>query len=173
MQQITQKNDGNENPSRICYLDFDGCLHDDSVFWSPKKGIYIKTPGRALFEWEHILEELLAPHPDVKIVLSTSWVRVRSFNYAKNQLSKSLQSRVIGATFHRQYMRGDDFSLLPRGVQIAEDVSRREPNAWFAIDDDHHGWPEWCRDKLIQTDGAVGLSDRHIQESIRIMLEKF
>lgn len=159
--------------TKICYLDYDGVVHDQEVYWHPKRGIYMRTPGRVLFEWMPILDELLAPHPDVRIVLSTSWVRVRSFSFAKKQLTPSLQERVIGATFHNREMRKREFSMLPRGVQIAEDVYRRAPHSWFAIDDDAMYWPTWCRDNLIQTDGASGINDPVIQNAVRMMLERF
>ncbi|RJG05351.1 hypothetical protein D3870_04340 [Noviherbaspirillum cavernae] len=158
---------------KILYLDFDGVLHDEAVYFHPRRGIYLATPGRVLFEWIPILEQLLAPHPSVAIVLSTSWVRVRSFDYAKRQLSPGLQERVIGATFHKREMRKEEFVFLPRGGQIANDVFRRGPKSWFAIDDDHLGWPSWCRDNLIQTDGNLGISAPQTQEAIREMLERF
>ena len=120
-----------------------------------------------------ILDALLAPHPDVRIVLSTSWVRVRSFNFARKQLTPSLQKRVIGATFHNREMRKGAFSMLPRDIQITEDVYRRSPQSWFAIDDDAIYWPTWCQDNLIQTDGSHGISDPAIQNEVRIMLERF
>ena len=41
------------------YLDFDGVVHDDAVYCHPKRGIYVSTPGRTLFEWSYILEELV------------------------------------------------------------------------------------------------------------------
>ena len=152
---------------KVLYLDFDGVLHDDAVYWHPKRGIYMRPPGRTLFEWMPILENLLLPHPDVFIVLATSWVRVRRYTFAKNQLSASLQSRVIGATFHHREMRKDEFAHLPRGVQILNDVRRRGPQSWFAIDDDDYFWPAFCRDNLIKTDGATGISAPEIQDAIR------
>jgi len=155
---------------KVLYLDYDGVIHDSEVFVHRKHGIYIRKQGRTLFEWMPILEELLQPHPDVKIVLSTSWVRSLKFNNAKKKLSLTLQERVIGATFHHRFMRKDDFSYLPRGVQITADVSRRMPISWFAIDDEVEGWPEWCRDKLIKTDGALGISCSDVQNAIREML---
>jgi hypothetical protein len=158
---------------KLCYLDFDGVLHDSEVYFHPRRGIYMDTPGRTLFEWLPVLDELLAPHPDVRIVLSTSWVRVRSYHFAKKQLTPALQAKVIGATFHRRLMKEEEFILKPRGEQIADDVFRRGPQSWFAIDDDHLGWPGWCRDNLLRTDGARGVSDPKIQEAIRIMLERF
>jgi hypothetical protein len=63
----------------VLYLDFDGVLHDGEVYVRRGVGPCVATPGRVLFEWMPILEELLAPHPDVAVVLSTSWVRVYSF----------------------------------------------------------------------------------------------
>lgn len=159
--------------TRVLYLDFDGVLHDEQVYFHPRCGIYIETPDRTLFEWMAILEELLAPHPDVRIVLSTSWVRVKSFDFARKQLSPTLQERIIGATFHRRHMRKESFALLPRGEQIAQDVFRRAPQSWFAIDDDAMYWPEWCRDNLIKTDGAHGISDPAVQDAIRVMLARF
>jgi hypothetical protein len=156
--------------NRILYLDFDGVMHDDSVFWSPKRGIYLDTPNRVLFEWMPILEELLAPYTDVSIVLSTSWVRVKSFEFAKNKLSTSLQERVIGATFHNRLMQKFDFDNQSRGYQIWNDVIRRKPTAWFAIDNDDKQWPEHCRDRLVLTDDSLGLSDVRVQEAVRKML---
>jgi hypothetical protein len=158
---------------KVLYLDFDGVLQHEDVRMSYKHGIFMAAPGRTMFEWMRFLEELLDPHPDVKIVLSTSWVRMRSYNFARAQLTPSLQARVIGATFHRREMRRDEFDLMPRGAQVAQDVFRRGPKSWFAIDDDAEGWPAWCRDNLIKTDGAYGLSDPVIRRAVALMLERF
>lgn len=157
---------------RILYLDFDGVLHDEAVYRHPARGIYIATPGRQLFEWMPILDELLRPHPDVAIVLSTSWVRVLSFFRAKERLSPSLQERVIGATYHGRWMREQEFAMLPRGVQVVEDVMRRQPKSWFALDDEHGNWPVWARDNLIRTDGKLGISDPFIQHAVQTMLQR-
>lgn len=155
---------------KILYLDFDGVLHDESVYFHPRRGIYIETADRSLFEWMPILEELLAPYPDISIVLSTSWVRVRDYEFARKQLSPSLQARVIGATFHSRVMQEADFMRKSRGQQIAEDVARRAPESWFALDDDYLDWPSNLRDMLIRTYGDKGISDRSIQMSIMRML---
>lgn len=112
----------------LLYLDFDGVLHPENVYIHRKRGIYLDAPGKALFEWMPVLEELVAPHPALKIVLSTSWVRERSYSFAKRQLSPRLQERVIGATFHHRYMRQDEFALLSRGEQIGQDVITASPN---------------------------------------------
>jgi hypothetical protein len=158
---------------KILYLDYDGVVHHEECFFHPKKGIYLKAEGHTLFEWAPILADLLAPHPEVQIVLSTSWVPNRSFNYAKYRLPKTLQDRVIDATFHRGHHDRPSFLAMPRGQQIAADVLRRSPQSWFAIDDDAVDWPDWCRNNLIETNGATGLSDPGIQYAVKTMLERF
>jgi hypothetical protein len=151
----------------ICYLDYDAVLHDGNVLRNRIKGMHIKTPGRTFFEWMPILDELLAPYPDLKIVLSTTWVRELGFNEAKHELSASLKDRVIGATFLHPNIVKAEFDTLPRGMQIWGDVQRRKPTHWFALDDDAFGWPARYRENLIQTSEQAGLSDLAVQERVR------
>lgn len=149
-------------------------LHHDSVYWSRQAGIHIRdAPGRTLFEWAPILEELLAPHPNVKIVLSTSWVRVRDFNFAKAKLPPALQARVIGATYHARLMQKFEFDNMSRGSQIYADVRRRKPANWIAIDNDDKFWPAHCRDHLIKTQDELGLSDPKVQTLMCAKLASF
>lgn len=157
----------------VLYLDFDGVLHHDDVYWSRKQGIHMRAPGHSLFEWAGILEDILKPYSEVSIVLATSWVRVKSFEYAKKQLSPMLQSKVIEATFHRREMNKFAFENTPRGDQVYADVKRRQPKAWLAIDNDDVGWPSHCRTNLIKTDDQLGLSDPKVQTEIRTRLTKF
>jgi len=155
----------------VVYLDFDGVLHDDAVYWSKQEGIHIRMPGRSLFEWAPILELLLAPHPTVKIVLSTSWVRAKNFQFAKTKLPAGLQERVIGATFHRREMRKWEFDNMPRGAQVVADVRRRRPAGWLAIDNDDQG-PKDYLDHLVKTQDRLGLSDPNVQLEIQTRLAR-
>lgn len=157
----------------VCYCDYDGVLHDDAVYWSRREGIHIRTPGRTLFEWAYILDELLDPYPGARIVLSTSWVRFKRYGFARGQLPLGLQSRVIGATFHSRETNRVEFDSMSRGRQICADVERRMPARWFAIDNDDRGWPAWCPDRLIKTDDRLGLSEPAVQDQIRRMLAAF
>ena len=157
----------------ILYLDYNGVLHDSNVMRNRKRGLYLANPDKRFFEWMPILDELLAPYPELRIVLSTSWVRAVSFDTAKYDLSATLQERVIGSTFHHPGMLQTAFDTMPRGMQVLGDVERRKPANWFAIDDDAFGWPSLYRDRLIETRGDVGLSDPAVQDAVRKMLASF
>ena len=154
--------------TKLCYLDYDGTLHDSQVYISPGVGIHIRTPGRALFEWAAILDDLMLPHPEIKIVLSTTWVAAQSFEFARAQLPPGLQKRIIGSTYTTENLRY--FDAWPRGRQVTSDVLTRNPSSWFAIDDDDNGWPRNCRSRLIKTDGSTGISAPRIQDAIRKIL---
>lgn len=142
----------------MLYLDFDGPLHPDAVYIASSGQIELRAPGHRLFESMHLLETLLEPHPSIRIVLSTSWVFMKSFSFARRQLSAPLQSRVLGATFHSREDR-DSFARMTRWQQIARDVARRRPHAWIALDDDDFEWPEEHRHRLVKADEWNGLQD--------------
>lgn len=154
----------------VCIADFDGVFHPDSVFYTPGVGIHLIAEGHHLFEWCDILVALLAPYPDVKIVLSTSWVRARSYEFAKSKLPETLRERVIGATFHNRELQKAEFDLMSRGGQVASYVERRKVKRWFAIDNDAEGWPTWCYQKLVKTQDNLGLSEPAVQRLIQDML---
>jgi hypothetical protein len=56
---------------------------------------------------------------------------------------------------------------------VTQDMHQRAPAAWFAIDDDGLGWPDWSRANVIRTSGVRGISDPLIQQAIAAMLERF
>jgi hypothetical protein len=158
----------------VLYLDFDGVLHSEWVYQSPRRGIYIdqvKAPDRTLFEWAPHLVDALKLAPDVKVVLSTSWARHPGYGRAVKWLPAGIAERVIGATFHKRVHGRDpwmkqDFANTPRGVQVQADAKRRLPVDWCALDDDTDDWPQACLDKLIACNGELGLSDLATREKL-------
>lgn len=159
----------------VLYLDFDGVLHHEDVWFHPRRGAYMNPTGFSLFEHAHLLDDWLRPFPDVRIVLSTSWVLRYGCARAARYLPPGLRTRVIGATFHTRMVTSDEmgrrdwydprdsalharFKAMPRGVQVLEDVFRRQPRTWFALDDDADGWPEAHKSQLVVTDTVLGIT---------------
>ena len=132
-------------------------------------GAYLSAPeGHVLFQHAELLERLLEPYPDVRIVLSTSWVRSYGCVKAAKNLRPALRSRVIGATFHSR-MDKQAFADALRRMQVCSDVLRRQPQDWLAIDDDFHGWPAWCLDKCVRTHKHEGISEPNVLNEFKQM----
>lgn len=85
------------------------------------------------------------------------------------RLPATLKVRVIGATFHSRHMKDDEFMDMPRGQQVHEDVLRRRPLNWLALDDDSEGWPVEHAARFAQT--HIGLNDPDVQEEFKRKLK--
>lgn len=156
----------------VLMLDFDGVLHPESVYLLHRHGpTLMNAPGHKLFENCPLLEEVLGPYPDLRIVLSTSWVRRYrgSIQRVARRLSPGLQARVVGATYHSA-MDPAEFAQAPRGMQVWSDVLRRNPEAWLALDDDYLHWPAWCREQLVRTDPMLGISEPSVLADLQTRL---
>lgn len=150
----------------VVYVDLDGVLQHQQVLHHPRRGIYLcpeQAPGRVLFEWAPTLVELLEPYPEVRCVLSSSWCIWPGFGKTLKRMPKELSWRFIGGTYHQRVFGLDEWSKAsfrekPRWLQVCEDVKRRKPKRWLALDDDVNGWPQSTLDNLIPCDGDLGLS---------------
>lgn len=154
----------------IIYLDFDGVLHHYDVYLDQRNRAVLRGMG-ALFEYASRLESILAPYPNFKIVLSTSWVRVKGFQYAADRLPEGLRSRVIGATWHSKMTEDDELLFWwlnhsTRYQQIIRDVRHRMPEDWLAIDDDAEGWPTEAKRHLITCNPILGLSEPDVRMTL-------
>lgn len=155
----------------ILYLDYDGVLHHENVLWHPSRGAYAGPPGFGLFEHASLLEELLSPYPQMSIVLSTAWVRTYGCYGSAKRLPPGLRARVIGATFHSRMDRAT-FIAKPRGQQVIEDVLRRCPYAWIALDDVDEGWSSEVRPNVVITDEKLGLNTPTTVQTVKALLER-
>jgi hypothetical protein len=153
----------------ILFLDFDGVLHPDSVFLDSNRCPILKGNG-VLFMWADLLSQSLVNYPDMRIVLSTSWVRWLEYIPVRGYLPLSLRDRVIGSTWHHvrnmpNYNRGLPYSYwstASRYQQIKRWVDFYRVQNWLAIDDRGEHWGEEDLDKLILTSSDTGLSVPHV-----------
>ena len=89
----------------ILFLDYDGVLHPDDVYLERGRPVLHAT-GQQLFMWAPLLQDALTDHPDVRIVLSTSWARELRFTRARDKLPQGLRSRVIGRSLRSAFAFG-------------------------------------------------------------------
>jgi hypothetical protein len=147
----------------ILFLDYDGVLHDGEVYLIDGKAVLKSSdPKKSFFEYVLLLEQALEAHPDIQIVLSTTWVPQFGLDEAKASLPESLQQRVIGATWHSHVgFSKDAWTTFTRYGQIDEYVIRHQITQWIAVDDDAYGWPDEKRAHLVHcADSFLGISDK-------------
>jgi hypothetical protein len=152
------------------YLDYDGILHPADVRVTkaeprrPRVYQGNRATDRPLLEHAALLERVLAPFPDVKIILSTSWVRVLGYEFALQQLPLALRERVIGTVWQGFLLEHPPRS---RYDAIQTDANTRGLQRWLALDDDVEGWPEEERYRLIAPNNSwYGLSQPGLAEEL-------
>jgi hypothetical protein len=160
-----------DRAGELVYLDFDGVLHPDAVWFDREtKNVSLRAPGHQLFESIAVFEEAIAPYPSVQIVLTTSWVSTFGLAHTIQCLPETLQNRVIGATYDPTDPNAWLFDRLTRYDAIVQDVARRRPRCWLAVDDDGLAWPHNERDSLLLVPSAMGLQCAATRVSLQARL---
>ena len=157
----------------ILFLDFDGVLHPNDVYLVDEQPVMGNTEGHeghdSLLCFAPLLAEALQNRPDVKIVLSTSWVPYLGFDRAQSYLPATLQARVIGSTWldRSEYMRSGWMKLM-RYCRIHQYLEQFGVDEWCALDDDANGWPDDLKHRLIWCeDDYRGITDERVHARLR------
>lgn len=154
----------------VVFLDYDGVLHRGDAYRT-RNGIISSNPGSIeLFEYADVLNALLAPYPNIEIVLATSWVRVLGYNRARDALPVvELRQRVCGATYHSRFDDAYRWNGIARGAQILRYVERHRLVRWLAIDDQSQGFGDYAG-HLVSCELNRGLGDVVVQDQLRAAL---
>ena len=108
----------------MLFLDFDGVLHSLGEAAMDEDFRLIANPN--LFCWRSILVGILAPHPSVKIIVSSDWRRLVDDECLVRLLGESLGARFVGVVEVAKESRADE---------ILAEALRRELRCWLAVDD--------------------------------------
>lgn len=141
---------------RIIYTDFDGVLHPVSALEAFKMRLPREEAvlhGR-LFRWTHILDELLADHNDVKIIVHSSWRQLLPDRDLKRYLGP-VGNRFLGTT--------DDGKRWP---SIQTHVNTIKPEAWIVLDDHPSEFPAPPPSQLVLCNSEDGIWDPAIRAKI-------
>jgi len=154
------------------FVDYDGTLHAGHALIDETGQITLDS-GRPLFEFAHLLIEMLEPYPSVEIVLTTSWLEALSEQKVISYVPAELARRVVGTTQGRK----PRFSYLRDGTGRTDIITcyafgKRLKN-WLAIDDSVFGAnrfgpePGGLVRNFVLLDSARGISDEAAQRRIR------
>ena len=123
------------------FLDFDGVLHPN------------KLGDAGYFQFEERLIPICAMVPDLRIVLSTSWVETHGFKMTRDFLHPDLAKKVVGMT----YCGRPDWDDLTRFEQIKSYVDKHQITEWIALDDDTKDWHTGYTRNIVKCDGRTGI----------------
>ncbi|WP_459190559.1 HAD domain-containing protein [Ralstonia pseudosolanacearum] len=141
------------------FVDFDGVLHPFGELVFDEQFRYSGNPR--LFCWAPILDQLLRPHPEVRVIVSSDWRRY----FDDDNLIKLLGPlgvRFIGVVQSYQASRAEEILI---------EVQRRALTAWLAIDD-HPSVVHACahEPRFIGCASDSGLSAVTVQNELRTKL---
>lgn len=128
---------------RLVFLDFDGVLHP----------LEAEVEGR--FCWLPVLAELLSTHPDVRIVVHSTW----RYEYTDQELRGFLGP--LGPRFVGSAPRAPREQAIETVLQANKSV-----RAHLVLDDDRREFSV-SRVNLVLLDSQRGLSDELVQAAIR------
>lgn len=171
------------------YVGVDGVLHPDESLYKYMTGHSPWSDGHVPFEAAPLLEQALKPWPHVQIVLR--WGATRNLNRAGllARLGPHLATRVVGITLDDLTARAmrsvetlsgrlrvfgysrDNYRRMSKAETVEAHVQWRRPLQWCVVDDEGYTWPpDVQQDKLVLTDGCVGLLSPATQDRLYTVL---
>ena len=142
----------------VLFVDFDGVLHPlgEEAF----DGHFNLIKNENLFCWRSILEDLLEPHPSIRIVVSSDWRRLCGDEALRQVLGRDLGHRFVGVV---------EMYNSSRATEILADASRRKLDYWLAIDDHPSVFDAWKMgdERFVACSSSTGLSAPTVQQEVR------
>jgi len=131
----------------MLFLDFDGVLHP--------------SPGPTDFCRLPLLESWLRTHPDVNIIISSSWREVMDMEVLQHIFSEDLQHRVIDKC---PLIHNEEKFEFYRHEEILRWIKQESYDGlWLVLDDAAHEFPAGY-DLLIACDKSKGIDEVVINE---------
>jgi hypothetical protein len=143
--------------TRALFIDFDGVLHPTTTGLDVSNAAIVRTP---LFGWLPVLAQALKPHPDVALVISSTWRYTHSLEELRDMLD-DLGPRVIGAT-----PRGARYESILAWLSLNPNVVSHR-----ILDDDPREFPNPAPAELILSRGSTGISAPDVLQVLTAWLE--
>lgn len=141
---------------RVIFVDYDGVFHpvSDLQWFAMGFPVDVCIERGRLFRWASILYEMLDLHPDVRIVVHSSWRLLHPEERVKSLLGP-LAERVVHV-ISEEYDRGDGIAAYIEEHGIEDYVILDDRPDWFAPD----------TPRLIVCDSEAGIYDKDVQAQL-------
>jgi hypothetical protein len=139
---------------RVLFLDFDGILHPGPAPVNVGgEQLYLTTTH---FGWLPSLLSVLAPHPDVKVVVHSTW----RFDYDEDELREILSD--LGARYLGATPAGERYPSILRWLEANPDVT-----SFRILDDEVDEFPYPTPEQLIVCDPTEGVNGIEVVAALR------
>lgn len=171
------------------YLGVSGVLHPSASLYELVHGRSPWNDGHSQYESVQALEAALKAWPDVELILTSTQPWAHGLASVLHELGPSLAERVVGYTHQdlttkvKRTVRtksgatraigisDEDYWRMNKAQIVAAHVAWRRPARWAAVDDEDILWPEDVRrERLVLTDGCLGLSDPSAHDRLLTVL---
>lgn len=143
----------------VLFLDFDGVLHPVGEPAFDEEFRLVENPR--LFVWRPILEHMLEPYPNVRIIVSSDWRRLFDDATLVRVLGP-LSTRFVGVVESYGPSRSDE---------VLAEVRRRSITQWLALDDHPSVVAASAGDgRFIACASATGVNSREVKANLNLML---
>jgi hypothetical protein len=141
---------------KIIFADYDGVFHpvSDLQYFSLGLPTDVCIERGRLFRWTSILHDMLEPHPNVRIVVHSSWRLLHPEEKVKSLLGP-LSERVIHI-ISRAY---------DRGAGIAAYVAEHQLKDYLILDDHPECFPTGMPG-LVICDSEIGIYDQQVRSRL-------
>jgi hypothetical protein len=166
------------NSQQVLYLGISGVLHPSESTYELLCHHSPWSEGHVPYESATALANTLDAWPDVRIVLTSTVPWKHGLAFTKECLGERLSQRIDGFTFedlttfpcrkakkrdgstYLSHFSEEDYWRMRKSDIVSAHAAWRRPTAWVALDDEDILWPQDVRrDRLVLTDGCVGLRD--------------
>lgn len=146
---------------RVIFVDYDGVFHpvSDLRWFAMGLPVDVCIERGRLFRWASILHEMLDAHPDVRVVVHSSWRLLHPEDRVKLLLGP-LAERVVHV-ISREYDRGEGIAAYVEEHGVEDYVILDDRPDWFA--------PGTLR--LLACDSETGISDDSVRGQLLRWLE--
>ncbi|OAJ55978.1 hypothetical protein A6V36_30435 [Paraburkholderia ginsengiterrae] len=148
------------------YLSYGGVLNighglmDDS-------GVVTLDSGRMLFEFAPYLVEVLAPWPQVQIIVTTSWLQSLGAGKTIALLPDQLRHRLVATTLHTPPRLSEISNGSAKAMTVIRHAVKHGLTTWLALDDEAWGVPSDFEQHFLHTDPETALGAPEARKQLR------
>ncbi|MFM0226608.1 HAD domain-containing protein [Paraburkholderia dipogonis] len=138
----------------MLFLNYGGVLNVGHGLVVDNGAVTLDT-GRPSFEFAPYLIDVLEPWPQVRIIVTTSWLRTLGAERTIALVPVELRRRVVGTTLNTPPRLGEIRNGSAKAMTVIRHASKNRLIKWLALDDEAWGVPIEYESYFLRTDSKT------------------